>query len=67
VIESGGGQQSPIVTILPRTHGQTVVDKLRALHVSVAPRGGGVRVSPHVYCTPAHIEQFFELFDAVDR
>lgn len=63
----GGGLASPITTFIPRTDPKALVTALAARGVSVAARGGGVRVAPHVICQAAHIERFFAHLDELDR
>jgi selenocysteine lyase/cysteine desulfurase len=63
-----GPARSPIVTLLPRHQpAKKIVDEMRARGCSLAPRGGGVRVSPHAHNGPQHIERFFALWDELDR
>jgi cysteine desulfurase / selenocysteine lyase len=63
----GGGVRSPITTFVAKSDPKALVDKMRERKVSLAPRGGGVRVAPHVYCTQDHIQRFFSLLDELDR
>ena len=59
---------SPIRTVIPRKKSaKDIVDALRAMKISVAPRGGGVRIAPHAHNGPQHIARFFDAFDALDR
>ena len=63
----GEGERSGILTFRSRT---PPVELARALHragVFVAARGGGVRVSPHVYNTPEEIRRLLEALDDLDR
>ncbi|MCC7071454.1 MAG: aminotransferase class V-fold PLP-dependent enzyme [Deltaproteobacteria bacterium] len=59
----GGPVQSPIVTFVPDVDPARLVEGLRARGVSVAPRGGGVRVAPHAHNTVADVERLFALVD----
>ncbi|MBI1947837.1 MAG: aminotransferase class V-fold PLP-dependent enzyme [Deltaproteobacteria bacterium] len=59
----GGPVQSPIVTFVPDVDPTKLVEGLREHGVSVAPRGGGVRVAPHAHNTVADVERLFALVD----
>ncbi|OGQ25997.1 MAG: hypothetical protein A2138_25030 [Deltaproteobacteria bacterium RBG_16_71_12] len=59
----GGPAQSPIATFVPDVDPSRLVEGLRAHGVSVAPRGGGVRVAPHAHNTVADVERLFALVD----
>ncbi|HEY4222600.1 MAG TPA: aminotransferase class V-fold PLP-dependent enzyme, partial [Myxococcota bacterium] len=68
VVVPSGPAAGPITAIIPRHKtGKEIVDAMRARKCSVAPRGGGVRVAPHVHNGPQHIERFFALWDEIDR
>lgn len=63
-----GPGRGPIVTVVPKNAAaKAICDALRAAGCSVAPRGGGVRVSPHCHNGPQHVERFYALWDAIDR
>lgn len=67
VRRSSGAQASPIVTLVPRRRdARVIVEEMRTRGCSVAPRGGGVRVSPHCHNGPQHIERLFALWDELD-
>lgn len=59
----GGPVQSPIVTFVPDVDPSKLAEALRAQGVSVAARGGGVRVAPHAHNTVADVERLFSLVD----
>lgn len=62
-----GPVRGPIVTVVPKkASSKAMCDALRKEGCSVAPRGGGVRVSPHCHNGPQHLERFFALWDALE-
>ncbi len=64
---SAGPVTSTITTFAPRTEPVNLVARLREHNVTVVPRGGGVRVAPHIHNTAEHIEAFFAVLDVLDR
>lgn len=68
VIEGSGPVRSPITAVVPRKRDpKDMVDALRARSCSTAPRGGGVRISPHAHNGPQHVDALFALWDELDR
>jgi selenocysteine lyase/cysteine desulfurase len=59
-------QSAPIVTFQTRRDPTVLMGELRAHGISVAARGGGLRVAPHVHNGPQHIERLFAVLDALD-
>lgn len=68
VVQGSGPVRSPITTVVPKHRtAKEMVDALRARACSTAPRGGGVRISPHAHNGPQHVETLFALWDELDR
>ena len=59
-------QSLPIIMATAKADSEDVVRALiKARHVVTTPRGGGVRISTHVYNTEEDVEQLLHAFDAV--
>lgn len=68
VVQGSGPLRSPITTLVPKKRDpKDMVDALRARACSTAPRGGGVRISPHAHNGAQHVEKLFALWDELDR
>ncbi len=63
----GEGERSGILTFRSRTPPTELARALQRAGVFVAARGGGVRVSPHVYNTPDEIRRLLDALDRLDR
>ncbi len=63
----GADERSGILTFRSRTPPTDLARALQRAGVFVAARGGGVRVSPHVYNTPDEIGRLLEALDRLDR
>lgn len=67
ILSPGGDERAGITTAQVRHAPQRVVDRLRAAGVLAAPRGGGVRFSPHFYCTDDDIARCLAALAEADR
>lgn len=57
--------RSPIVTFVPRQGTEPVLQALRDRQFAIASRGGGIRVAPHAFNTPADIDAVLSVLDDV--
>jgi selenocysteine lyase/cysteine desulfurase len=57
-------ERSGITTVRTVEPADAVVRRLRAAHVLVSPRAGGVRLSPHFYCNDDDVDRCLALLDA---
>ena len=52
---------SPIVTFVPAGNAQDLAAILRDADISVGVRGGGLRLAPHAFNSPADVDRVFDL------
>jgi len=58
-----GRTAAPIVTFVPHVDAAGACGHLRDAGISVAPRGGGVRVAPHAFNVASDVERLFAVID----
>ena len=61
--QQGSGGPSPLVIVGGDFGVQEMYEKLSKEGVQLAPRGGGLRLSPHFYNTAEDARRFWEIFD----